>query len=185
MSQSGILNISGGGGSGSPIETVTGNDNIAVPPTANNIFLVGGTSTAFNPNGIATSGNAGTSTETISLTNRIQGSQTTSDGSGQTQIVYTFPLGATPGVFQFSTQIVAFDKTSILGAGYWITNTVRTTGAAGVLVGTPDIILQEEGELSNVNVFLAIVGNSLELEVTGLAGKTIDWFAITTYVFVS
>jgi hypothetical protein len=41
MSQAGIINVNGGGGGGSPIETITGNDGIATSPTANNINLVG------------------------------------------------------------------------------------------------------------------------------------------------
>jgi len=41
MSQSGILNISGGGGGGSPIETITGNDGVATTPLANNVNMLG------------------------------------------------------------------------------------------------------------------------------------------------
>ena len=58
MSQAGILNVSGGGGSGSPVQTITGNSGGAVPPTANNINLVGSGS-------ITVTGNPGTSTLTI------------------------------------------------------------------------------------------------------------------------
>lgn len=61
MSQAGIVNISGGGGGGGPIETLTGNSGGAVPPTANNIFVLGAA-------GINVVGNPGTSTLTISLT---------------------------------------------------------------------------------------------------------------------
>lgn len=41
MSQSGIVNIAGGGGGGSPIETITGNDGVATTPLGNNINLLG------------------------------------------------------------------------------------------------------------------------------------------------
>ncbi len=42
MSQAGIINVSGGGGGGSPIETLTGNNStVHVTPTANNINIVG------------------------------------------------------------------------------------------------------------------------------------------------
>lgn len=66
MSQAGIINTSGG--ANPPIQTLTGNDAIAVPPTANNINVVGlgvvasGVSAAPN---LYISGNAGTSTITI------------------------------------------------------------------------------------------------------------------------
>lgn len=61
MSQAGIINIAGGGGSGSPVETLTGNSGGAVPPTANNINILGGT-------GINIVGNPGTSTLTVTAT---------------------------------------------------------------------------------------------------------------------
>ncbi len=41
MSQSGILNVSGGGGGGSPIETITGNDGVATTPLGNNVNILG------------------------------------------------------------------------------------------------------------------------------------------------
>lgn len=62
MSQAGILNVAGGGGGGSPVQTLTGDTGGAVPPTANNINLIGGP-------GVSVTGNAGISTLTINLTN--------------------------------------------------------------------------------------------------------------------
>lgn len=56
MSQAGIAVSSGGGGSS--VQTITGNSGGAVPPTANNINLVGS-------GGVTVSGNPGTSTLTI------------------------------------------------------------------------------------------------------------------------
>lgn len=41
MSQAGLVNINGGGGGGSPIETITGNDGITTTPLANNINILG------------------------------------------------------------------------------------------------------------------------------------------------
>ena len=61
MSQAGIVNVAGGGGGGSPVQTLTGNTGGAVPPTANNINIVGS-------GGVIVNGNMGTSTLTISLT---------------------------------------------------------------------------------------------------------------------
>lgn len=63
MSQAGILNVNGGGGGGSPVNTITGNSGGPVPPTANNINLLGSSS------GLLTVvGNPGTSTLTINPT---------------------------------------------------------------------------------------------------------------------
>jgi predicted RNase H-like HicB family nuclease len=62
MSQAGIINIAGGGGGGSPVQTLTAEPSgTVVPPTANNINIASGT-------GISVTGNAGTSTITITAT---------------------------------------------------------------------------------------------------------------------
>lgn len=43
MSQAGTFTGGGGGGGGSNIQTITGNDGVAITPTANNVFIVGQT----------------------------------------------------------------------------------------------------------------------------------------------
>jgi hypothetical protein len=60
MSQAGVINIAGGGGAGSPVQTLTGNTGGAVPPTGNNINIVGGI-------GATVVGTPGTSTLTINV----------------------------------------------------------------------------------------------------------------------
>lgn len=60
MSQAGFLDSSGGGGGN--IQTLTGNTGGAVPPSANNINVIGDGTT------ITVTGNPGTSTLTISQT---------------------------------------------------------------------------------------------------------------------
>ncbi len=142
MSQAGIINVAGGGGGGSPIQTITGDDSVAVPPTANNIFLVGGTTSVNNTNGIVTSGNAGTSTETINLSNRITGTATTTDAA--TPVVLTsFALGATPATYLLEIRIIAYNVTDALSAGYTSTSTIRTTGAAASEIDAAPGIISE------------------------------------------
>ena len=185
MSQAGVISISGGGGGGSPIETLTGNSGGPVPPTANNIFVLGGESSVNNTNGITVIGNPGTSTETVTLTNRITGSTTTSDGAGQTQVFSTFALGATPGTYLFDTNIAAFNKTASLGASYKVSVTRRTTGAADFGIEPDTFIQKEEGAMIGVSVTVLTSGNNFSISVTGLSGNVIDWVALTTYVFAS
>lgn len=60
ISQAGINNVAGGGGGGSPVQTLTGNTGGAVPPTANNINVVG-------TGAVTVTGSPGTSTLTISV----------------------------------------------------------------------------------------------------------------------
>ena len=183
MSQAGIINVAGGGGGGAPVETLTGNDGIAVPPTANNIFVVGGSLSVNNTNGITTTGNAGASTETFNLTNRVQGTVTTANATPTT--LTTFALGAVPGVYNFDIQISGYDITDTAGVGYFISGSVRTTGAAAVLVGTPDKIVNEEAATVACDANLIVSGNNAVVQVTGIAAKTIDWRALSQYIFVS
>jgi hypothetical protein len=183
LSQAGIINVAGGGGGGAPVETLTGNDGIAVPPTANNIFVVGGSLSVNNTNGITTTGNAGASTETFNLTNRVQGTVTTANATPTT--LTTFALGAVPGVYNFDIQISGYDITDTAGVGYFISGSVRTTGAAAVLVGTPDKIVNEEAATVACDANLIVSGNNAVVQVTGIAAKTIDWRALSQYIFVS
>jgi hypothetical protein len=193
MSQAGIINMAGGGGGGSPIQTVTGDSGGPVPPTANNINLKGGSSTVNNANGITVVGNAGTSTETFTLTNRASGSVTTT-GAASANVI-TLPLGATPGVYAFDIVVAAFAKTGIgapAGAGYTIVGAVRTTGAAATLIPTQVVDHFEEAVLQGPPqplCVLAVSGNNALITVTGIsdgaAGFVIDWVATLTYTFAS
>ncbi len=184
MSQAGLINMSGGGGSGTPIQTITGDTGGPVPPTANNINIVGGNSTQNNTLGITVAGNAGTSTETVTLTNRITGTATTTDAITP-MTVYTFPLGTTPGTYLFTSKFVVYDLTDSLSAGYASEATVRTDGATATLLSTGNFFDSEEGALSGIDVANTVTANSLTIVVMGLLGKTIHYFAKTEYIFVS
>lgn len=98
----------------------------------------------------------------------------------------TFALGATPGVYNFDIQIVGFDVTDTEGVGYFISGSVRTTGAAASLVGTPDKIINEVvGVTTAADASLIVSGNNAIVQVTGIAGKTFNWKALSQYIFVS
>jgi len=175
--------ILGGGGPGTPILSVTGDSGGAVFPTANNIFLIGGSSTTNNIKGITVIGNPGTSTETFTLTNRISGSGTTANATPLN--IATFSLGATPGVYNFDIQIVGYDLTDLAGCGYFISGSVRTTGAAAILVGTPDKITNEEAATVACDANLVVSGNNAIIQVTGIAAKNINWVSLSQYIFIS
>jgi len=179
MSQAGIISIAGGGGGGSPIETITGDSGGPVPPTANNINLLGGTSTVNNNNGITTVGNAGTSTETITLTNRFQGTGSTIGAT--TADIVTFALGVTPGTYTLNFFLSGFDAVTPSGVQYTISGGVRTTGAAATLIGR-NIDVNSEAALVASIADLVISANNVILRVTGVAGLTISWSAVGSYV---
>lgn len=179
MSQSGAYSTGGGGGGGTNIEFVTGNDAVAVGPNpaTQNINLVG-----IN-GGILTSGNAGTFTESIYLTNYSQQTTTTTNATPDTSM--TIALGATPGVYTFDINVSSYNLTDTLGAGFSLFGTIRTTGAAGVMAGVPDKIVNPEGAMSASDVNLTISGNNAVISVLGIAAKTINWRTIIFYTFVS
>lgn len=169
---------------GTAIVTVTGDTGGAVGPNgAGNIFVIGGTASTNNDNGILVAGNAGTNTEVITLTNRQTGQVTTTDATPTT--IITFALGATPGVFYLHGSIVAYDLTDVAGGAYDYSSGVRTTGAAATELGTEYKDVFEEAAMATADFNVIVSGNSLIVQVVGIAAKTIDWNAELTYRFVS
>ncbi len=153
-------------------------------PAANILNIVGGTTTALNNNGITTVG-AG-NTVTVELTNRAQGVLATADAT-PTALV-TLPLGSTPGVYTFDCLVAGFNATGPLGAGFTIVGSVRTTGAAAVLIPNQAIDHFEEGALGNppeVDAEIVVSGNNAILQVTGQPGVSINWNGVMNYIFVS
>lgn len=161
-------------------------DGTAVP--AANILIVNGfDSTENNANGIITKGGVvgtGTANEVdVIITNRLQGTGSTV-GAVTTDVV-TFPLGATPSTYVVEANFVAFEATTPAGSGYSLFGTIRTTGIAASLVGTPDKINNENTVLIPANADIIASGNNLILRVTGVAGLTVNWSCVGYYVRVT
>ncbi len=149
------------------VETLTGDTGGAVGPDgAFNINILGGT-------GIDVDGTPGTNTLTVSQDDKVI-------GTGQTvgavnDDVYTFAAGGTAGTYTFFALISGFESTTPAGVGYSITGTVRTTGAATTLIGTPDKVVNEEAALVLCDANLVVNANNAIFRVTGAAGVTINW----------
>lgn len=164
----------------------------AVP--ASHILLVKAfDSTENNINGIVTKGGVsagdppgtGAANElAVYLTNRIAGTGTTTDAVTPVQ-VYSFAMGATPGTYLFTTNISVFNVTDSLSASYSEKFAVRTDGVIGTLITTGLNFMSEEGAMSALSIANSIVGNNLELDVTGLAGKTIHFVAVVEYILAT
>lgn len=167
MSQQGRV---GEGGTILPdIETLTGDSGGAVgPDAAFNVNILGGSN-------VTTVGNPGTNTITINTS----GGQ---EGTGQTigavtDDIITFALGAAAGCYTFHVKLVGFEATGPSGAGYEITAVVRTTGAAGALIGIPVINAIEDAAVAAAIGTIVVVGNNAIVRVTGVAALTINWVA--------
>lgn len=175
-----FVNSLGGGGSGSPIETLTGDSGGAVPPTAFNINIVGGSSTVNNALGITDVGNPGSSTLTMTLTNRFNGSATTVGAT--TADIVTFALGATPATFFFTFGVAVFNASTPAAAGYETYTTVITDGATATIIGDTDAITHESAALITTTAQVVVSGNNVIFRVGGVAGLTIDWVLVGNYI---
>lgn len=183
MSQAGIINTSTGPVPPAVATQYVTDVNSPAIPALNILNVIGGSTSANTSFGIRTDGSSASNTLTVQLTNRTNNSVVTSNATPTA--ITTFALGATPGVYTFDIQISSFNTTDTLGAGYSIFGSVRTTGAAGVLIGTPDKIVNEEVGDTACDATLTVAGNNAIIQVTGIAAKTINWRAVSTYVFVS
>jgi hypothetical protein len=173
---------SSGGSSAADVETLTGNTGGAVgPDAAFNINILGDDSTSNNINGLTVVGNAATNTLTVTLTNRIQGSVTTNDATPTTLITFVLP---STGTYAFDINVSAYNTTDVLGAAYSVFVGVRSSAGVAAKLNLEDKIVNEEAGMAACDASISISGNSLLLQVTGIAAKTINWNAVGTYVFV-
>lgn len=176
-----VLDGSGAG----VVETLTGDSGGAVGPDgAFNIDILSDDSSTNNNNGVTVIGSPGDNKLTVTLTNRIFGSGTTTDGVTPVQL-FSFAAGGVAGTYTIFYKIAAFNSTDNLSAGYVSQNVIRTTGAAITGVSGQPSLIGEEGTMQNVSIIYGSTGNNLTLEVVGLAGKTIKWVVLGEYVFAS
>lgn len=153
-------------------------------PAANILNVNGVASTEDNANGILARANPNLSNNLeVVLSNRISGDVTTINATPTT--IASFPLGATPGVYTFSGDITAYDVTDVAGASYGVIAGIRTTGAAGIEIGTQFDTNFEEPAMINADIDVTVAGNNVIFQVTGIAATTINWDALFNYRFVS
>lgn len=158
---------------------VTDVDGPAVP-AANILNVLGNDTNEDNDNGIRTIGSG--NTVTVQLTNRITGTVTTMDDTPTTLI--TVSLGATPGTYYLSGNLMAYNSTDVAGAAYGFAGAARSTGVAGIEIGLESKEIFEEAAMSAADFELGIVGNDAVITVTGIALTTINWSCLFTYRFV-
>lgn len=92
--------------------------------------------------------------------------------------ILTIPLGGTPGTFQFEARVKGYEATGPSGAGYNIYGTFITDGSSATLVGDQSIF-NESVPLEDADAYFVASANDAILQVLGVAGLTIDWFAET------
>lgn len=155
------------------------NDGTAIP-AANVLNVLGGP-------GIITYADPNNSNNLfVSFENGCEDTGITVDAA--TTIITCLDLGAVAGTYTFTTTVAAYATSNIgpadnLSAGYVISGVIRATGVAGVLIGTPDKLVFEEGALTAGNCQCGVQGNNLIIACFGTAGYNIDWREVTSAVF--
>lgn len=180
MSQAGIINASGVPTAATTFVTDAG---IATPAlNILNIITAGG-----GTDGIQTSGAGNTITITPTPMSITGGAVTI---GAVTANPVTLGLGAVAGTYTLNIIVSAFSNTTAVGgaspavgAGYGIVASVRTTGAAAVLVPNQAVDEMEEAALLPCNAAVVVAGNNAIIQVTGTAGLTVEWNVVAQYVF--
>lgn len=164
-----------------PEQFVT-DDGTAIP-AANSLNVLGGTSTINNDNGIETQANPDMGDNLdIVLTNRFVGSATSVNAS--TENIVTFALGATDACFRFEFLIAGRDTATNDSVGYTVFASAKTDGANASVVATPFTDNDEDPALLAATVAFVASANNVILQVTGVAGQTIAYKAVGSYVVV-
>lgn len=177
MSQAGELNTAAGPVPPTVATSYVTDSGTAVP-AANVLNVPGGSSSVNVSNGIQTTGSG--NNLTVRLTNRFSASTTTVGAT--TSDAITFPLGVVPGTFFFSFQVAVFNPSTPAGAGYASFTTVRTDGATATIIGDTDTITHEDAALVTTTAQVVVSANNVIFQVGGVAGLTIDWVVVGTYL---
>ena len=155
-------------------------------PAANILIVNGIDSTEDNDNGIITKGGVigtGTANEVdVVLTNRITGSGSVTDVTDADLL--TFPLAVTPTVYRMFFDVVGRETTTGDGVGYSLFICAKTDGITASVVKTPFDDSDEDTALKSALCTIIASGNNIIIRVTGVAGTTITYKCVGTYVAV-
>jgi len=150
-------------------------------PAGNVLNVYGGDTTANDDDGIRTDGSSGSNTLTVQLTNRVQGSTSTTGAATSPIITFT---PSVIGTYAFEVRVAAYNETASLGAGYSIFGSARFDGVNSNLCGTPDKVVNEEGAMSSANSTFTVSGADILINGVGYAAQEINWSAVGLYTFI-
>lgn len=197
MSQAGIINVAGGGGGGSPVQTVSTPDGTATP-ISNDILIDAFDSIDNFDNGITTKagldagdppndGNGAANEVSIYLTNRATGTNTTSAAESVTVISLDtadiLPALA-EGLLSLVVDVIAYNADTNTGSSWHIEGALIHDGLGGLAtVGTPVRNMIGNSAVFDVSqVTVSFSGSSITVLATG-SGGNVRWTGLLTYRF--
>lgn len=182
MSQAGV--ITSGGAPPPPGTDISFDLDVGMTTSVGSVMnVVGASDFDENDNGIYTNANPNLSDNTeIVLSNRRV--DTDSVTGATTVDLFTQDLGGTAGTYNFQVYVAGYENTTPASCAYTIFGAIRTNGATATLIITQDIISDEETALLDADMELVVSGNNAILRATGVAGLTINYKALATYIFV-
>jgi hypothetical protein len=128
--------------------------------------------------GITTS--AAGNTVTISLTNRVYDTATTI-GHNTAHTVNFAMSATTAGTYTWDFSIAGYDAINNLSVGYTLVGATKTDGSGtGALINGQALDEFEDFLLVLADTQITVVGNTVRVDVLGVAGETIDW-TVTGY----
>jgi hypothetical protein len=148
-------------------------------PAGNVLNVLGGSVSTDNVHGIQTDGSSGSNTLTVELTNRLTGSGTSTNGSTVTLIDFALTNNQS---YRFTFDVIGRDTTSGDTYGYKIFATVKRIAGVVSIIDTPFDDSDEDNILASLAI--AISGTDIHVDATGVAGTTIIYKAVGTYVVV-
>lgn len=163
-----------------PTSFVT-DDGTAIP--AANVLNVLGNTTTGDGDGLETiaNPNLGDNIEIV-LTNYLVGTGTSTNASVVDLV--TLPLAATAASYRFRFDVTGRETTTGATVGYTFFASAKTTGLAATIVSTPFVDNDEDASVVTAQIDMVSSGNSVILQVTGVAALTIAYKAVGTYVVV-
>lgn len=159
---------------------------VSITPLTDGQLVIGRTGLFPVPGNLTSTGGTITVTGGVGTLNvDVVGSMsgTTTTVGAVTGDVITFPIPSGQ-VASFDVLIVGNDAAGTLGMGYSLFACARNPSGTAILVGVPDLIVNEDGADSAAGATLIVSGANAIVQVTGVTGKTINWKATARIVNV-
>lgn len=192
MSQAGITSTTSGPSPPDVATTYTADSGNSATPAVNILLVHSNDTINNNLNGIQS--RAGITDSLLGnevlyqLTNRTTGTVTTVGAVSDDVIsfdVTAITPALTSGVFNFSISVNAWDSANSNGSTWKISGAMKYDGVGALAtIGTPTRTMNGEDPPFDVTlVDVSFVGSTVSVEVTGIAGRTISWTGLITYLF--